>query len=127
MRNYDALMDYIADGSRFRWGSNDCVLFANGATIAMSGRDRVKEAGLKWDGVRDALEIVEAKGGLRSAVSEFLTEIEPSKAMRGDWVLVAGRDGDLVTVCEGETLVAPSDKGLIRFPRAHAITAWSAI
>ena len=126
MRDLSAMAAYIAarEAMPFAWGRNDCVTFAAGAVLALTGRDPL--AGIPaWKTERAALIGLKRRGGLAAAVSHVLTEIPTGHAHRGDIGLVPGPDGPFLMVIEGVTLVGPAPERLMRLCRDALIKAWS--
>lgn len=114
----------------FAWGSsaNDCVSFAAAAVEAQTGR-RMEFGGHSWTTALGAQRVLDKLDGLAAAVSSQLSEISPPFAKRGDIAGVPSRPGGndmLLAVVEGDTLVAPGERGLMRLPRSAMTMAWSA-
>ena len=128
-RDYDALLRFIAEREvmPFDWGddANDCVSFANASAIAHSARNPVRELGVSWSSAIGAARVLKRVGGVEAAVTRALPIIPVSMAKRGDWGLVVGKHGKLVTVIEGETAIGPGEKRAVRFDRRQILTAWS--
>ena len=127
MRDLSSLAAYIAarEAAPFAWGSNDCVTFAAGAVLALTGRDPLADLP-PWNSERAALIGLKRRGGLIAAVSSVLAEIAVAHAHRGDIGAVMGPDGPFLMVIEGMTLVGPGIDGLFRHRRDALIYVWSA-
>jgi hypothetical protein len=127
MRDLAALAAYVAgrEAVPFAWGTNDCVTFAAGAVLALTGRDPLAGIGT-WKTERGALLQLRRRGGLIAAVSSVLLPIPLAHAHRGDICAVPGPDGTFLMVAEGITLVGPELAGLKRLPRTAMVNAWSA-
>ena len=127
MRDLNALATYVAarETVPFAWGLHDCVTFAAGAVLALTGRDPLADIAA-WTTERAALRELDRRGGLAAAVSSVLTEIPLAHAHRGDIGAVDGVRGPLLVVIEGMTLVGPDRDGLARLPRTKLVRAWSA-
>ena len=126
-RDCGAMAAYIAARTAvpFAWGSNDCVTFAAGAVLALTGRDPL--AGIPaWQSERAALIGLKRRGGLFAAVSSVLPQIAPAHAHRGDIGAVMGPDGPFLMMIEGATLVGPALHGLFRHRRDALVCSWSA-
>lgn len=111
----------------FRWGSHDCVTFAAECVEARTGRNPM--AGLEWPDASTAARMLRQIGGLRAAVTSRLGEPgAPGYARTGDVALctdpndATGRE--MLAVCHGGVLLAPSAKGLAVLPLAAARCAW---
>ncbi len=126
MRDLSSLAAYIAAGEAvpFAWGTNDCVMFAAGAVLALTGINPLAGIG-RWKTERGALRALVRCGGLAAAVSSVLTEIPIAHAHRGDIGAINGERGLLLVVIEGMTLVGPDLRGLSRLPRDQLVQAWS--
>lgn len=114
-------------GNGFRYGSNDCALFAAGAVRAMTGEDPAAA----WRGSYTTLE-----GGLKrlmkagfenhiALVDSLLTEVPPAFAQVGDIVLVDAPDGPALGVVSGEAVACLAPQGLGYLPREAALRAWT--
>ena len=127
MRNYDALVAFIAARERvpFAWAGNHCAAFGAGAVQAQTGRNPLRDVRVTTE--KGALLAAARRGGLAVAISARLRPIAPSMARRGD---IAGVPDDAfgvrVMVVEGETLVGPGPTGNRRAPPSAMICAWSA-
>ncbi|SES76280.1 hypothetical protein [Variovorax sp. OV084] len=108
----------------FRWGSNDCCSFAAAAVEAITGENPMAAAD-RYDSEFGALRLIAAAGGLRALVSSFLgDEIRPAAAAVGDIVLVLNDGAELVGVCNGVNVMAPSAGGMVALSMDAAVAAW---
>lgn len=128
MRDFEALDRFLAERARmpFAWGSaaNDCISFYAAAARAMADHDPIE--GLKWSSEIGAARVIRRLGGLAAAVSSRMTPVAPAFAMRGDAAAVEHPEHGLsLMLVEGETLVAPGERGLERHPRSAMIFAWT--
>lgn len=119
------LTETAADG--FRYGSNDCALFAAGAVRAMTGHDPAAA----WRGTYTSLE-----GGLKRLrkagfedhvdhVAKLLVEVPPAFAQVGDIALVETPEGLALGIFTGETIACLRLTGLGHLPRKAAVKAWT--
>lgn len=112
-------------GAAFAWGRCDCVAFAAGAALAITGRELLPA---RWHSAADAARLLRTLGGLRGAVSSVLPALpSPALAQRGDVVLVAapGRvRRHWLAVCDGARWWAPGRQALDSGPMASAVAAW---
>lgn len=115
----------------FDWASNNCILFAANAVLAITGEDLAKDyRGAKTK--TESLRLLQAYcgGGVREAVTKALGEplVSPLLAQRGDIVWLPaeaiGCDGGAIGVCAGSDAVMYSDKGAIRVPLWMAAVGW---
>lgn len=111
----------------FAWGrrANDCVSYAAGAVLALTGRDAL--AGLPdWRSRRGAIRALAGVGGIEPALDGLFPRVAISRAQRGDVALiateVAGDDAMLLAIVEGEILSGP---GGVTLPRGAMLAAWS--
>lgn len=111
----------------FRYGSNDCALFAAGAVRAMTGHDPAAA----WRGSYTTLE-----GGLKrlrkagladhvAVVDSLLLPVAPAFAQVGDLALLRDHEGQGLGIVAGETVVCLSPRGLAHLPRDFVTAAWS--
>lgn len=131
------LAEYIAEARdrRFAWGEQDCILFAAGAALAMTGHDIAAEYRGQYRNRKEAMAILRAKGKgtLLKTLDATLPRRKPSRARRGDFVWFDGAVG----VCTGaeaqfvgeEKLADAANvlmrEGLIAIPRRLWTKAWA--
>lgn len=129
-RDIKALLAFIdsKQDTPHEWGrdKNDCVSFPLQAVKAQTGKNRA--TALKWTDEKSGLKAIKKVGGIEAGFDRYFQRIPPGQAMRGD---IAGvpdeRFGIHPMIVEGETLVAPGDRGNRRCPRRHMVMAWSAV
>jgi hypothetical protein len=121
----------------FKWGENDCALFAADAIEAMTGCDIAADFRNQYENeVGAALAIKRITGGSSLADAAAycankhgMVEYEfPLMAKRGDLVLVRNRDGSTIAgivSLNGRHIVSPGDEGLVRFCITQVLRAWS--
>lgn len=109
----------------FRWGLNDCFLFAADAVHAVTGRDRAADLRGAYGGPREAARLLERLGGLQAlAADRFGVPIDPAYAVDGDIGLCPQAHGEMhLAVRNGVHWVAPTAAGLR--PAAEPVMAWS--
>jgi hypothetical protein len=111
-------------GMPFAWGSNDCCLFAAAGVEALTG-ERPMPHLRGYTTAREALEILKAHGGLQAFASAALgPAIPPQLARIGDVVMVRTEDAEALAICNGQTVIAAGEHGLIAFPMKQALCAW---
>ncbi len=129
IRDFDALIAYLEARALmpFVWGQNDCVTFAAGAVLAMTGQDLLAFPGRKptWSTAMGAAKRLAKFGGLEAAVDSVLTEIPTALAHRGDVGLLEIDGIKSLCIFEGDLIVGPGLMGLVRQTRANAVRAWS--
>jgi hypothetical protein len=111
----------------FRYGSNDCALFAAGAVRAMTGHDPAAA----WRGTYTTLE-----GGLKrlmkagfddhvALVASLFQDVAPAFAQVGDLALVDAPDGPALGIVVGDTIACMAPQGMGHLPRQAALRAWT--
>lgn len=123
------LTGYLAETARegFRFGSNDCALFAAGAVRAMTGSDPAAA----FRGVYDTFE-----GGLKrlkkagfadhvAVVAALFPPVPPAFAQVGDLAVVDTVEGPALGVVVGEMIACLGPKGLGHVSRLLAARAWT--
>jgi hypothetical protein len=116
------LPDYIAANLErpFAWGEFDCLLCAAGYVIPKTGIDYL--AGQpKWTSAKEALRIVESRGGMEAILDTHFKRINPNFAQDGDLGLYEKSVG----IFSGAHIVGPGPDGLIFIDRTKAKCAWS--
>lgn len=111
----------------FAWGRVDCVLFAAGAVLAMTGIDPAAAARGRYATAIGARRLMTRMGwaDLPAMLAAHFGEIGPACAQRGDVVF----DGRSLGVCAGRTACFLGDQedyetGLIHLPLARWERAW---
>lgn len=124
-----ALSDYLASMRvvEYRYGRNDCGLFAAGAVLAMTGEDPAAAFRGEYDsatGAAKALRRIGA-GDLESTLDSMFPRKQPPFAHRGDLIW----NGEAVGVCAGAyaLFIAAEGQGggLVRVMRADWQGAWA--
>jgi len=119
----------------FRWGSNDCVMFAADAVQALTGVDLAGRLRGQYADEQSARQIglAYAGAGEDESVAQWLSDIAtlnlgdqvlPSLARRGDVVLIEHDAGQSLAVCLSAHAAAPGRHGLMMLPPEHWLTAW---
>lgn len=112
----------------FRWGSNDCALFAADAVQATTGVDfAAKLRGYRT--AREALRIISARGGLVSIATRALgAALAPIFACTGDIALVPSSRGSkrvsLAVCLSCDKAAVPGAMGLQIVPIDRALCVW---
>lgn len=109
----------------FVWGENDCCLFAADAVLATTGSDFAASARGSYTDAREALRVMNDRGGLHAIASEALGEpIPPLMATVGDVVLMMNEGRELLALCNGVTAIGPGPDGVAVLGMESAIAAW---
>lgn len=115
----------------FRYGGQDCALFAADCVLAMTGVDYASEL-RGYESKLAAYRIVERYGSLEAMITALLQRDpkHPAQARRGDVVmadieLAPGESGESIGVCDGLRCWFPQAVGLRSLPRSRARIAWS--
>lgn len=120
----ERLSDFIESRrhQKFKWGTQDCSMFACDSVLAITGTDIAIEQRGTYYTASGALRIIKDAGGLRNLVK--LPEKHPGLAQRGDLVLVDQDGRELLGICLGDTYASAGADGLVFRPMAEAIIAW---
>jgi len=116
----------------FRWGSNDCCVFAASAVTALTGSNPMAsfepygtEAGPRRKALRRTLRRLDKAGGLKAIASMHLGDpVSPLMAGVGDVVLVMNAGREMLGVCNGVNVLAPGESGIVTLGMNSAIAAW---
>ena len=128
MRNIERLIAFIEArlNKPHDFRDNDCVRFVLGAVEAQYGYN--VRLGVNWSTERGAKRAIARLGGMRSAADEHFNQIRMDRAAFGD---IAGVNdpatGFHVMLIEGQSLIAPGERGVMRLPRTEMICAWSSL
>lgn len=112
--------------SPFVWGKHDCCLFAANSVLAITGKDYAESLRDSYDSVESAVKVIKQFGGIESIASS-LTGISPvsaSYADVGDVLLVLQCGREMLAVCNGSTMFAPGERGLITLETHTALKTW---
>ena len=109
----------------FAWGTNDCVMFAADAIVAMGGEDNAKHVRGTYSTAMEAERMLRDLGGLQLLARSAGTEKPSLMATQGDIGLVGDGGRQLLAVCIGTAWVAPGATGLSVIPFESALAAWS--
>ncbi len=128
-RLHDALSELR--GRPFRWGQQDCALFACDVVAATTGVDYAAPFRGRYRTAAGAARALRrfAGGGLEAAAEKItqdnkLEEVSPLMAQRGDFILLDETAGPALGVCLGETFVAAGPSGTVTLPLTRARRAW---
>lgn len=123
------LSQYIASrrAMNFKWGENDCILFAAKGYEALTGVDYYSQY-LPYSTEKQAREILEKHGGFEGIIAQHIGPGHRKilKAKRGDVVLLKMPDLTCGLVDDsGQFVVAPGKDGFKRVPLSKAWRVWS--
>ena len=133
-RAFDIFLRQQADVA-FRWGENDCCLFAANSILACTGVDIATDFRGKYDSEESAFALIKtvtggstvADAAAYCAVAHGLVEnTHPLMAKRGDLVVITNGD---TTICgvvhlNGRHVVSVTDRGLVRLPISKVVRSW---
>lgn len=129
IRDAHALIAFLEDRETWSFDysgqdqTHDCARFCDAGTAAVCGVNPLAAFTSQWSTRRGARRVLRRHGGMAKAVSEVMTPIDLTRALRGDVGMLV--DEQLV-LFEGESVVGVRcDRGLMRLPRAHAVRAWT--
>lgn len=106
----------------FRWGENDCALFAADWVLEATGVDPAAQ----WRGYASEAEaqaIIDAAGGMRSLVS-LPERATTGLAQRGDVVLAEHEGQQVFGVVVGDMYAAPGARRLEFRPMSEVLVAF---
>ncbi len=129
IEGWEARFEAFIDSRReqpFRWGINDCCMFAADAVFELIGIDLAREYRGSYDNAQGAARTLAILGGLAAGVGDVLGKPMPHMycAQRGDVVLIDafGRDG--LGICTGMKIAGPGTHGVVFVPFTQARAAW---
>lgn len=109
----------------FKWGTNDCCMFAVRCVEVMTGIDY----GKKFRGYKTSLgaqKHLDKYGGVEGIATECLGESKnPKLAKRGDVISHENDDAIALGICVGSKIAAIGKDGVVFLPMKNAIKAWS--
>lgn len=111
----------------FEWGKNDCILFAAKGYEAMHCENYYSKY-LPYSTKEEAHAILKKYGGFRGIIGKNIGSGHKNylKARRGDPVLIKAPDITCGLVDDtGQFVVAPSEKGMVKYPLSSAWYIWS--
>jgi hypothetical protein len=107
----------------FRWGANDCALFAADCVEALTGERLL--VGLRGYDGRGAVRLLQEMGGLHGIATQALgAPIAPAFATVGDVVLVRMADSEALGICNGGVVIGPGPRGIEVSGMDAALAAW---
>ena len=119
------LNKHLATISEFKWGTNDCCMFAVGCVEIITGIDYGKE----YRGYKTALGAsrrLEKYGGVVGIATIELGDPKPCiEAKRGDVVSFITNDEIALGICVSDKIAAVGENGLMFFPMRDGLNAWS--
>ena len=111
----------------FRWGENDCCLFAADVVHVLTGRDPAADYRGRYASAAQAAKLIQRLGGIEAIPGAAgFEEVAVAFARRGD-VALAVNDGNLllgVVDMTGRGIAVPGAKGLVFLPLESALKAW---
>lgn len=109
----------------FCYGVHDCCTFAADVVEALTGRDPL--AGLRhgYATATGAARLIQALGGLQTAVTARLGKpADPAFATVGDILMVLQAGREMLSVCNGDTMLAPGRDRLEVLPVGQVLAVW---
>ena len=109
----------------FAWGQNDCAIFASDCVLALTGVDPAPPALRLHKTEKQALRALQRHGGLSSIATAALGQPFPaSQAGVGDVVLITVGKRESLAICNGQTALGPSARGLLAVGMDAASLCW---
>ncbi len=124
----ERLHEYIEQerNQLFEWGARDCVTFACGGILAISGADHLSELKSKWTTEASAGKVLKRLGGLQVAVTKILGEPRSHLlAVRGDVLLIRNQGVEGLGLSIGRTWVSRGPDGLLFGLMSDALMSWA--
>jgi hypothetical protein len=104
------LVDVVDEhDAEFRYGKNDCCLFALDVVYAITGRHL--EHSYNWSSCREAITILNKTGGVIDIVDSMLFRTD--RIMRGDIVSINEHGKDCLGVCMGSVSAFVAPHGIV--------------
>jgi hypothetical protein len=125
-----------AKSAPFKWGSNDCCLFAANAVLAITGADLADDFRGKYTDEASAFALIKtvtggttvADAAAYCAKKHNLTEYtHPLMAKRADLVVISNAGNLIAGVVHlnGREVVSVNDQGIVRLPITSITRSWS--
>lgn len=125
------LVEYFAvrEAQPFDWWGNDCITFAAGNVLAITGVNALEGLQPWADEITAKERLAEAHGFVAAICSRLGPPLPtPRLAQRGDVLLVRawheGKRIRFVAVCDADRWAGPYRGGLNRGPMSQACKAW---
>lgn len=114
-----------AQGKPFKWGENDCVLYATRILDAITGEhfyDAIRER-FPCHSALDAMRML--PNGLQPLIEEYLgPAVHPSRCTMGDLVLCLCDGRESLCMHDGVQLLGVNADGVVRVAYASAVVGW---
>lgn len=110
----------------YRWGVQDCALFAADAVFELTGEDLAAGLRGQYEDEEGAARVLDELGAasIEDLPGRWLAPIPPSMARRGDVASFDGPHGRFLAIVDGRTAVGPGARGLVHVPMGQARAAW---
>lgn len=115
----------------FKWGAQDCCMFAADSIYVMTGIDILEEYRNKYSSAKGAQKILDEHGG---TLSKFLTVVcrkhglkkaEPNIAQNGSLCLIKTDIGDAAAILWNGKVWAQGPDGVITAPKSVIKRIWN--
>lgn len=126
--NWPNLLEAYIDSKRnepFKWGTNDCALFAKGAIEAVLVESSTSDLVIRYRSATGAMKwlVDHEADDLWDYMDKHFERIPVKMAQRGDLIGHITTDKSL-GVCLNGMFATPSDNGLMFVSMDDAVTAW---
>lgn len=113
-----------AEKRPFLWGEHDCCLFAADCAKAMSGEDfAVGFRGTYKSETGAKKTLLRSGGSLEKVLAQFLDEVTPALAQRGDIAVIENAGRKCAGVIYGGAVWVPGESGLVGL-RLNPLSVW---
>lgn len=111
----------------FKWGENDCCLFAADWVLELTGDDHAKQYRGKYSDEKGAARIIKRRGGMRAFAQDLKERANVRLAQRGDVVLAVIDERETYGVADVGVYFAPGVDRLEARPMSEVIAAFEVI
>lgn len=111
----------------FKWGENDCCLFAADWVLELTGVDHAEKYRGKYDDEKGAARIIKRRGGMRAFARDLKERSSVKLAQRGDVVLAVIDERETYGVADMGVYFAPGLERLEARPLSEAVAAFEVI
>ena len=109
----------------FKWGVNDCAVFAADCVQALTGVDVALPELRTHTSELQAARLLKKHGGVQGIATAAMGQsVNVLQANVGDVVLTESEGRDMLAICNGGTCIAPGPLGLVHLGMDSARLCW---